>query len=666
MPEAIPLRKPERRPAPPSERVEYVPPTPVPKRVEGFKHEEKVIVREAPTEIASHIGRYFLNAAALNEYVRYLEDQIAAKAAVGKIEMPTGESFATRGLSRGDVEQVLNLLKQRLSEQEDRGRVEKLRGKISGGEAEKAREALEGYTKDVDAMYSRFVDSMDDPKALEALRKDVRRMVGETHPDRWQNDPSMNVVFLQANNLFNSVNNRLRLLTEEAPPVAEAPRPATRELAAPPPKNEAERIQRALNALLEEEDRTKAEIEKIEKGRGVGFGLRKLVGRLSDAERKQEARLASLKSRLEDIDRESNLLQEDLQMETYRERAARVAESDTAKIGRKAKLAPESLLAKEAREREDRLAAQAAYGDRRGQTAESYEEEIFAEPGKKPEVWYDVDLSELEAKEEEKEEAPIPLVKKKPVKVPPPPKEIMEAAEKGRRVMEAQRNVREIMSSFKPEEAQRYVPNAKELWDLVDHSLTTMKAQDRKKIENALNATQMSMDAPSTKFVYDVARYQKALAMKVDDQLLGMLRSRVEKAADDLGIANQETYLLASDPAFRDAMSRVPHADKFLSLIHEKIGFQPEQGDVAPQARNYLAAMGEYRKAVEAGDVNAQNAAWEKVSEMNDALDIAGNALVQSAIGNLERPKDVLRGTKQRREAVRRSNARWSTGRRAF
>jgi hypothetical protein len=43
---------------------------------------------------------------------------------------------------------------------------------------------------------------------------------------------------------------------------------------------------------------------------------------------------------------------------------------------------------------------------------------------------------------------------------------------------------------------------------------------------------------------------------------------------------------------------------------------------------------------------------------MNSNLGIEGNALVQSLIGETKRPQDVMRGTKQRRESVERSNKR--------
>jgi hypothetical protein len=265
---------------------------------------------------------------------------------------------------------------------------------------------------------------------------------------------------------------------------------------------------------------------------------------------------------------------------------------------------------------------------------------------------YDVDLSELEADEE-----PITLVRKKelPTVDVKLPKEILDLAKKGAKKLE--RGV-DLFKNISIDEAQALLPNAEKLWDLVNNELKSLKKQDSERFRKFVDAFQPSQDAASTKFVFEAARLEKARTLGADERSIKMIQNRLEDAAGQLGLHDSPMFLRMSDSSFNDALNRIPHADQLIQLINTRTGMDNSYVGVTPATRNYLVAMGEYRKMVDEGNILGQNEAWEKVSEMNSNLGIEGNALVQSLIGETKRPQDVMRGTKQRRESVERSNKR--------
>jgi hypothetical protein len=273
-------------------------------------------------------------------------------------------------------------------------------------------------------------------------------------------------------------------------------------------------------------------------------------------------------------------------------------------------------------------------------------------PKKESAPSYDVDLSELEADEE-----PITLVRKKelPTVDVKLPKEILELAKKGAKKLE--RGV-DLFTNISIDEAQALLPNAEKLWDLVNNELKSLKKQDSERFRKFVDAFQPSQDAASTKFVFEAARLEKARTLGADERSIKMIQNRLEDAAGQLGLHDSPMFLRMSDSSFNDALNRIPHADQLIQLINTRTGMDNSYVGVTPATRNYLVAMGEYRKMVDEGNILGQNEAWEKVSEMNSNLGIEGNALVQSLIGETKRPQDVMRGTKQRRESVERSNKR--------
>ncbi|MFH1621110.1 MAG: hypothetical protein ABIB04_03425 [Patescibacteria group bacterium] len=227
----------------------------------------------------------------------------------------------------------------------------------------------------------------------------------------------------------------------------------------------------------------------------------------------------------------------------------------------------------------------------------------------------------------------------------------------------------ETLESINVTEATRYVPNAKELWDKADGAIKTISKASKsegKKITNLLNSFQQTGEGPTTNFVYEAARYQKALEVGADKTMLDLIKNRLTQASEKLGLELDNEYRQAVDLDYRKAVERIPHAERFIRLIHEKTGHKdPSRNnpieDVTDQARDFLVALVLYLEtSKKGGNKKKASDAYKTLNEYSETLglDLWNNALYQSTLGEAPKNKPMA-SVEARKRQVTKETKRW-------
>jgi|GEM_PF-5792608 len=357
----------------------------IPKSREAAHPEQKVIITPRVPEVAAQVEGHFLRTDALKSYVDYLDAQLSKKADLSQIELPTGEKFSDIGWSMDRIKELAHALNARLSKKEEAANIESLQTQIKG-EPQDKRSQLQEQLNSILTQEERVKARIDELKGKQSLFDRMRGLFGGGNAKLQEYKTQLEDLETQRNLLEED------LQMSSYKQAIESTKSIPRKLAMTP-KTSIETEAARREDRLEAEDR---------------YGNRK-----GQSEASYEAEIMG--------DEE-----EEPEVSNYK----RAIEA-TKGIPRKKAFTPASVLENEARQREDRLAAETVYGNTKGRTAESYEAEIMGDTAPAPE--YDVDVSELESKPEKK-----------------PTKRYREVVDKLRK---------------NPVDAARILPNAADLWE---------------------------------------------------------------------------------------------------------------------------------------------------------------------------------------------------------
>lgn len=237
---------------------------------------------------------------------------------------------------------------------------------------------------------------------------------------------------------------------------------------------------------------------------------------------------------------------------------------------------------------------------------------------------------------------------------------------------------RELQKNISLKEAERLIPNAHALWNVVQEELNSPRSKNRKlkngkseeeSITHFIDSWQASNEAPATKFVLEVARLEKAKNIGASVDTIKDLEEKIRETARLLYIGRNKEMELALEPdvlkQFTEAKRDIADADKIIDLIHQHTGYTPSPEnpqDVSIDAIRYLAFLERYNKAQLRGDKVETEQLEKEFVILNSVFDIADNALIQKVTtqqsAELSPSEKVRRSVNARsRKAAARSDA---------
>jgi len=151
-----------------------------------------------------------------------------------------------------------------------------------------------------------------------------------------------------------------------------------------------------------------------------------------------------------------------------------------------------------------------------------------------------------------------------------------------------------------------------------------------------------------------------------DKTMLDLIKNRLTQASEKLGLELDNEYRQAVDLDYRKAVERIPHAERFIRLIHEKTGHKdPSRNnpieDVTDQARDFLVALVLYLEtSKKGGNKKKASDAYKTLNEYSETLglDLWNNALYQSTLGEAPKNKPMA-SVEARKRQVTKETKRW-------
>lgn len=212
----------------------------------------------------------------------------------------------------------------------------------------------------------------------------------------------------------------------------------------------------------------------------------------------------------------------------------------------------------------------------------------------------------------------------------------VETTKKPHRTTESSEASAEIVQPIDREEALRLVPNAAHLWNIAAAGLGYLPDEDRKRAERRMNGFQKDQpetnrEAPQTKLIFELARYQKAIQLNADAAAVENIKYRVDDVAKQLHIDNLLSYRRMSDQAFQEAYLNLPDLQHELRLM---------------QTRQHLPAWQELKLVTEKSDGTTTEVVLREQTISKDTRDafVAINDYVNAIKAkNNEAAKDALR-----------------------